>query len=166
MVDYAVSVSLGGISPGTGEYLVTAYDADSTGVADSTGAFNNAISAASAAGGGKVVVPSGDYNVNQVAMKSRVWLVGENGSRLLKAAGSVSDTNNAINLAGTVTATSSATTEDVSAGESAIDVADGGLFAAGDWCLLRDNTWANTGVAGRNQEIVRVASVATNTVTL
>jgi hypothetical protein len=166
MSDYQVTVSLGGVGPSTGQYVVTAYGADPTGVADSTSAFNTAIAAASAAGGGEVYVPFGDYNVNQVAMKSRVWLRAENGARLLKAAGSVSDTNNAINLIGTVTAVTSATAENVSAGESDIDVTDGSLFAAGDWCLLRDDTWADTNVAGRNQEIVRVLSVATNTVTL
>ena len=64
MVDYAVSVSLGGISPGTGEYLVTAYGADNTGVADSTVAIQACINAAEAAGGGTIIFPKGEYSLS------------------------------------------------------------------------------------------------------
>lgn len=164
---YTVAVSIGGSVPmPTGWYSATAYGAVGNGVTDDTGAINAAIAAAAAAGGGRVHLPSADYAANQIAMKSRVWLTAENGARILKAAGSVGDTNNAINMIGTVTATSSALTANATAGAGTVAVTNGALFSAGDWCLLRDNTWANTGVAGRNQEIVYVASVATNTVSL
>jgi len=63
MVDYAVTVSLGGISPGTGEYLVTAYGAVGDGVTDDTGAIQNCIDACIAAGGGRVRIPKGDYSL-------------------------------------------------------------------------------------------------------
>jgi len=62
-VVYNVTAAVGGVAPSTGEYVVTAYGADSTGVADSRTAINNALAAASAAGGGDVVVPAGTYRV-------------------------------------------------------------------------------------------------------
>lgn len=162
---YNVACSIGGGVPTpTGWYSVKAYGATGDGVTNDTSFIQAAIDAAAAAGGGCVLLPSGDYSANQIALKSRVWLVAENGARILKIAGSVSDTNNAINMSGTVTATSSALTGSAVPEDGSVAVADGSLFAAGDWCLLRDNTWADTGVAGRNQEIVYISGVATNTV--
>ena len=63
MTDYNVTVSVGGVAPTTGVYLVTAYGADPTGVADSSTFFQNAINAAEAAGGGEVIVPVGSFSV-------------------------------------------------------------------------------------------------------
>ena len=48
---------------GLGIYNVQNYGADSTGVADSTAAFNAAFAAAQTAGGGTVYAPSGTYNI-------------------------------------------------------------------------------------------------------
>lgn len=48
----------------TGTYnVVDDYSADKTGVADSTTAINNALNAATVAGGGVVVIPAGQYKV-------------------------------------------------------------------------------------------------------
>jgi hypothetical protein len=66
MSDYQVTVSLGGVGPSTGQYVVTAYGADQTGVADSTSAFEDAIAAAGAAGGGTVIVPRGSYSATDI----------------------------------------------------------------------------------------------------
>lgn len=66
MTDYNVTVSVGGVAPTTGVYLVTAYGADPTGVADSTGAFEAAIAAAGAAGGGVVTVSRGSYKATDI----------------------------------------------------------------------------------------------------
>jgi hypothetical protein len=53
------------------------YGADPTGTTNSTTAFNNAIIAANAAGGGWVLVPPGTYVFNtQISMRSNVTLVG------------------------------------------------------------------------------------------
>jgi hypothetical protein len=147
-------------------YNVKLFGAVGDGVANDTAAIQAAIDAAAAAGGGDVIVPNGDYLENELALKSGVRIVGQGGARFIKLPGSLSDTNNAINMIGTVTASASEATANVAVGDGSVAVADGSLFAAGDYCLLRDNTWADTGVAGRNQEIVRVASVATNTVSL
>lgn len=54
------------------------YGADKTGVADSGTAIQNAINAASSAGGGTVYLPAGVYLLNAaLIMKSRVTLVGD-----------------------------------------------------------------------------------------
>ena len=60
-MDYAVTVSLGGVAPTTGVYLVTAYGADPTGVADSSNAIQAAFNAAGAAGSGVILLPNGTY---------------------------------------------------------------------------------------------------------
>ena len=138
------------------------FGAVGDGVADDTVAVQKALDS----GAGTVRFRKGLYSVLTLTVPSDVSIVGEPGAWLMKQAGSVSDDNNAINIYGAVTATSSAATANVVGGDLAVQVTDGSLFAAGDWCLLRDNTWANTGVAGRNQQIVRVKSVATNTVNL
>ena len=138
------------------------FGAVADGVADDTVAVQKALDS----GAGTVRFRKGLYSVLTLTVPSDVSIVGEPGAWLMKQAGSVSDDNNAINIYGTVTATTSAATANVVGGDLAVQVTDGSLFAAGDWCLLRDNTWANTGVAGRNQQVVRVKSVATNTVNL
>jgi parallel beta-helix repeat protein len=145
-------------------YNVRLYGAAGDGVANDTAAIQAAIDAAAAAGGGDVIVPNGDYLENELALKSGVRIVGQGGARFIKLPGTFSDTNNAINISGSVSATASNASANVSVGASSIAVVDGSLFSSGDWCLVRDNTWAQAGVAGRNQEIVRVSSVATNTV--
>jgi parallel beta-helix repeat protein len=72
MSDYQVTVSLGGTPASTGQYLVTAYGADPTGVASSTTAINNAIAAAAAAGGGTVIMPPGSYRLSAVILFNAV----------------------------------------------------------------------------------------------
>lgn len=58
-------------------YNVKDYGADNTGVANAATAINNAINAASTAGGGIVYVPAGTYLITAfVTLKSKVNLVG------------------------------------------------------------------------------------------
>lgn len=58
--------------------VVASYGADKTGVVEATTAIQNAINAASAAGGGVVYLPAGTYLLNSaLAMKSKVALLGD-----------------------------------------------------------------------------------------
>jgi hypothetical protein len=61
MADYAVTVSFGGVPTSTGELLVTAFGADSTGVADSSTAIQAAVD--SAPTNGIVKFPAGTYKI-------------------------------------------------------------------------------------------------------
>jgi polygalacturonase len=61
---------------------VTSYGAKGDGTTDNTNAFKNAISAANAAGGGRVVVPSGTYKTGAVYLKSSVDLHLNSGATL------------------------------------------------------------------------------------
>jgi polygalacturonase len=56
------------------EFPVTRYGAKSDGKTDCTGAFENAIAAASAAGGGRVAVPEGIWLTGAIHLKSNVNL--------------------------------------------------------------------------------------------
>lgn len=61
------------------------YNAKGNGVDDDTLAFNNAISAVSALGGGKVLVPNGTYLIDatvSIQMKNNVWLEMSDGAVL------------------------------------------------------------------------------------
>lgn len=139
------------------------FGAVGDGLTDDTLAIQSAIEGITS---GDVIFPAGDYYISTISGKSNVRLIGQNGARLIKQSGTSGDNNNALNIYGAVTATSSLAAADVDSGAVSVTVADGSVFASGDWCLLRDNTWAYTGVAGRNQEIVQVASVAGNVVSL
>ena len=75
------SVSTPGIPAGT--FNITSYGA-STGSADNTTAVLNAINAASAAGGGTVVVPSGTFLCGPIKLKNNVGLQLSSGA-VLKA---------------------------------------------------------------------------------
>ena len=57
-------------------YNVLDYGADNTGATNTTTAIQAAIDAAEAAGGGTVYVPSGEYLVGQVNLKSNVSIMG------------------------------------------------------------------------------------------
>ncbi len=72
-------------TPG-GEYNVKdpAYGAVGDGVTDDSTAINAAITAANAAGGGNVIVPTGTYIVNAISVKSNVTLKGMGWSSILK----------------------------------------------------------------------------------
>lgn len=62
-------------------YNVKAYGAVGNGIADDSGAIQDAIDAAYAAGGGVVYFPNGTYKVNSIIIgKSKVSMLGENGS--------------------------------------------------------------------------------------
>lgn len=56
------------------EFAITAYGAVSGGKADCTAAIRQAIDACSAAGGGRVVVPAGDFLTGAIHLKSNVDL--------------------------------------------------------------------------------------------
>lgn len=56
------------------DFPVTRYGADDEAVADSTDAFRQAIAACSAAGGGRVLVPAGEYLTGPIHLKSNVNL--------------------------------------------------------------------------------------------
>ena len=66
-----------------GTFTITSYGA-STGSSDNTTAVTNAINAASAAGGGTVVVPSGTFLCGPIKLKNNVGLQLSSGS-ILKA---------------------------------------------------------------------------------
>jgi len=82
MVDYAVSVSLGGISPGTGEYLVTAYGATGDGVTNDTVAVQ---AANNAAGGGEIYFPGGTYVLDGITTARGRWVLANDAILLHKA---------------------------------------------------------------------------------
>ena len=64
-----------------GNYVITSYGA-STSSSDNTNAVNGAINAASAAGGGTVVVPSGTFLCGPITLKNNVGLQLQAGSVL------------------------------------------------------------------------------------
>ncbi len=64
------------------DFPVTRFGAVPDGKTDATEAFRAAIAACAAAGGGRVVVPSGDYLTGPIRLRSRVNLRVENGATI------------------------------------------------------------------------------------
>lgn len=62
------------------EFLITTYGAIGDGVADCTDAFKSAIEACSAAGGGRIVVPSGRFQTGPVHLRTNINLYLEQGA--------------------------------------------------------------------------------------
>lgn len=62
------------------QFSVITYGADPTGIKLSTEAFQNAIDAANAAGGGTVMIPSGIYTTGPIELKSNVCLYADYGA--------------------------------------------------------------------------------------
>lgn len=62
------------------DFLITTYGAVGDGVADCTAAFKSAIEACSAAGGGRVVVPSGRFQTGPIHLRSNINLYLERGA--------------------------------------------------------------------------------------
>jgi hypothetical protein len=131
---------------------------------DDTAAFNAAITAAAAVPGGMGVwVDSGTYTVNNVNAQANVDILSD-AATLVHMGGGAS--THAINAVGT-TGTSTLLTANVAINASTVVVTSATGFAVGDFCLLRDNTYKIPAVsAGRNQEIVRIASISGTTFTL
>jgi polygalacturonase len=65
------------------DFLVTAFGAVGDGVSDNTAAFAAAIAAASAKGGGRVVVPAGNWATGPVRLRSRIELHLADGATVL-----------------------------------------------------------------------------------
>jgi polygalacturonase len=62
------------------DFLITTYGAVGDGVADCTAAFQSAIEACGAAGGGRVVVPSGRFQTGPIHLRSNINLYLERGA--------------------------------------------------------------------------------------
>lgn len=67
---------------------------------------------------------------------------------------------------GTTTSITSALSGDGTAGDATVTVANGALFAAGDYVKVSDSTFHVTGSLGRNEELNRIVSISSNTLTL
>ena len=141
---------------------VTDFGADPTGVADSTAAFNAAITAMNLIGGGTVMVPAGTYLALSIAMLSNVTLELRAGATIKKNGGA--GTTQILNFTGTVSGTTSALTANASVGNNSVTVTNGALFSVGQYVLVYDLTYAY-GTTGRNQEIQQIQSIASNVIT-
>ncbi|HUF10918.1 MAG TPA: glycoside hydrolase family 28 protein, partial [Rhodothermales bacterium] len=64
------------------DFAVTAHGADATGEEDSTTAFAGAIAACHAAGGGRVIVPSGSFLTGPIHLRSNVNLQVDEGATI------------------------------------------------------------------------------------
>lgn len=119
-----------------GAVRVTAQGADPTGAEDSTAAFQAALDAAAAAGGGVVWVPAGDYRVDGVLQvtASGVVLAGEGGgrSRLSFTATGLGD-RAPLQFSGTLDAGEPvALAADAAAGDTTVRLVDTAGLAPGD----------------------------------
>jgi len=136
-----------------------AYGAVGDGVAHDTTAINAAITACNAAGGGTVYFPRGTYLALAVALKSNVRLVGDGAATLRKDAGSGAQA--VIQADGSVGTGVNLSANVAQAAQSVAAASNPASLAAGDYVLIRDNTYAyGTGPEARNQEINRIASVS------
>ena len=67
------------------DYNVKAYGAVSDGKTLTSDAFNKAIEVASQNGGGRVIVPAGEYLCGSIRMKSNIELHFEDGAKIIAA---------------------------------------------------------------------------------
>jgi polygalacturonase len=65
------------------EFIITDFGAKGDSITDCTLAFKNAIEACNKSGGGKVIVPKGNYSTGAIYLKSNVNLHLEDNSRIL-----------------------------------------------------------------------------------
>ncbi|WP_164716584.1 glycosyl hydrolase family 28-related protein [Paenibacillus whitsoniae] len=84
---YAITVDYFKLTTGAGDYSVKDYGAKGDGSSDDTSAINSAITAANAAGGGKVVFPSGTYLSRSIHLKSNVQLYINTGATIKAISG-------------------------------------------------------------------------------
>ena len=147
----------------TNWYNVMEYGAKGDGATDDTAAIQDAIDAANAAGGGVVFFPVGTYLALSLAGKSGVALQGVPGAVLRKNGGGA--TTHIIDWMSASTGSPVSGTLTDAVGDTVLDFPGTGNFASGDYALLYDSTFEYS-TLGRNQEIVRVASVAAATVTV
>jgi Endopolygalacturonase len=145
-----------------GLYNVMDYGATGDGATDDTAAIQEAIDAASDAGGGTVWFPPGVYLALALQGKSNVNLLGEAGAILRKNGGAAG--THVLELISTNDGSAVAGTSTDAVGDTVLDFPGTGNFAAGDYAMLYDDTFAYT-TFGRNEEIVRVNAVAAATVT-
>ena len=71
-----------GVTVSAKDYNIVAYGAKSDTTVLSTGAIQQAIDACSAANGGRVIVPAGNYKTGSIVLKSDVHLYLEKGATL------------------------------------------------------------------------------------
>jgi hypothetical protein len=136
---------------------------DPDGTTDSTAGFAAAAAACAANGGGDLIIPAGEYLLADLPSVSGVRWVGQGPGRTkLKRLNAGGSEAYLIKFNGTVGSTSNLTAN-AAAGAFSVAVGNGALWAAGDWALIRESTYVATTV-GRKQQILRVASVSTNTV--
>jgi hypothetical protein len=130
---------------------------------DDTVNINNAINTVSQQGGGKVLLTDASYLALGIQLKSNVTLELNEKTRIIKNGGSV--TSHIIESTGTTFGSAISLTVDASITSSTVTVGSTTGIQAGDYVLLRDNFFVALGT-GRNQEINRVASVTSTTITL
>jgi hypothetical protein len=138
------------------------FGADPTGAADSTAAFTAASAACVAAGGGDILIPAGDFKIGDLAWQSGVRWVGKGRGRTVLTRLNAGDSY-ILRAQGTVGSTSNLSSN-AAAGAFSVAVANGALWAVGDWALIRESTYVATTV-GRKQQVLRVVDVTGNTVT-
>jgi hypothetical protein len=143
-------------------YNVMGYGAKGDGTTDDTAAIQEAIDVAEDAGGGLVYFPLGTYLALSIVGKPGVSYCGH-GATLRKNGGAVS--THILDLTGAVTTATESLTVNASVGDTALTVASSADFAAGDYVLVRDGTYAYS-TTGRNQELNRVVSVAAGAITV
>lgn len=80
------------------DYLITSFGAVADGITNNAQAIQNAINAAHKNGGGKVIVPAGNFVTGSIILKSRVNLYIDLGARLL-GSDKISEYGNSISLA-------------------------------------------------------------------
>jgi hypothetical protein len=131
--------------------------------ADCSAPLQTLVSEMLAAGYQELVFGNGTYTFANVNVPSKIQIIAQGrNTKFLKPASSAAGSH-LLRFNGSVGA-ASALSADAALGSMTATVANGALFTANTYVVIRSNQYVS-GSAGRRQEIKRVLSIATNTLT-
>lgn len=150
------------------EVYFDAFAPTKDGVTDDTAVWDKAVSYVSGVKG-KLTVAAGDYSIHNGTLKSNVHIEFMPGARLIQPDSVSVDLTSPKVLYGLgTTGTPVDVTADAGIEELTVTVADGDSagFSVGDYALIYDDDYVfPIPLAGRNEEVVRIAETTSTTIT-